>query len=83
MDLNKGAHGDYLYAAFTRDSHYGELRPIIALDVVLSDTRFPRVDPSWIVLNQYDLNRGAKGKYVYIAFKKPPSSKRTIAIGLP
>jgi hypothetical protein len=81
VDLNKGAQGKYIYAAFTREAHVGGLsrNPILGLDVIVADK--PREgdndeeqqpDHMWVTVMQ-DLNEGAKGKYVHLRCKFPRS----------
>ncbi|MFH8343709.1 hypothetical protein [Streptomyces sp. NPDC018045] len=62
-DLNAGAGGEYIYAAYTRNAEQGS--PINALDVALTDNRDYQPPKPWERYDR-DLNAGAGGKYVYL-----------------
>ena len=65
VDLNKGAHGEYIYLCFKRDSG----NPITGLAVILGQQTKP---PSGYKKIPVDLNQGAKGEYVYLCYKESP-----------
>ncbi|MFI2235158.1 hypothetical protein [Streptomyces chrestomyceticus] len=62
-DLNAGAGGEYIYAAYTRSSEQGS--PINSLDVALTDNRDYQPPKPWERYDK-DLNAGAGGKFVYL-----------------
>ncbi|GAA0961012.1 hypothetical protein GCM10009558_079690 [Virgisporangium aurantiacum] len=65
VDLNQGAGGKYIFAAYLRD----EGTPIRGLFVSVQSDAEPHVPPGFTVLN-VDLNQGAGGSYVYLCYTR-------------
>ncbi len=68
-DLNKGAGGDYIYLCSSTVPDLGP--PITAIQVAASDKSYnddPSVKPDGYTLVLDDLNKGAKGKYIYVSY---------------
>lgn len=69
-DLNEGARGDYIYLLTTKESGFD---PIRRVEVYVEGDNF---SPDWLTgkwagtSESADCNRGARGKYVYIKFKR-------------
>lgn len=62
VDLNKGAHGKYIYLCFKR----GSGSPITDLKVILGQ----KAPPLGYTKIPVDLNQGAGGEYIYLCYKK-------------
>jgi hypothetical protein len=72
FDLNKGAHGDFIYLCYHKAS-YDNFRPnkdcLTDIQIIFGkDTPAP---PGFIKLPQ-DLNKGAGGPFIYMCVKKEP-----------
>ncbi|GHC57503.1 hypothetical protein [Streptomyces cinnamoneus] len=72
VDLNKGAGGPYIHACVTRDPGRGE--PLTDLDVLLDTDGLAQPPAPWFRID-LDLNKGAKGKFVYLTYQSQGAAR--------
>lgn len=75
-DLNKGAGGDWIYAAQTTDPSQGQ--PVDQLQVEVTGNAHANPPAGWNYYNQ-DLNAGARGKYIFLEWHNQPYDSNTAA----
>ena len=83
-DLNSGARGEYEWLAYSKNPENGA--PITGIKVIASDeSNDPDSIPSGYIKVEGDLNRGARGKYIYLCYtrrsSKPPITAVDVIIG--
>ena len=66
-DLNTGASGNYIYLFTDKDTTLTKGMPIRSISILTSDNPNAACSENRIKLN-YNLNAGAKGKYVFICY---------------
>ncbi|MDF2544780.1 MAG: rane attack complex component/perforin/complement [Herbinix sp.] len=76
-DLNAGAGGQYIYLCYKEglDDLNNPDKPITNIDVIIANSlnEARNQTPANHTLIEYDLNTGARGKYIYICYSKEPT----------
>ena len=68
IDLNAGAGGEYIYLCYLRNSESEYIREFVSGSGKSAGSAFDDFDSSAVVLRQ-ELNKGAKGKYIYLGYR--------------
>lgn len=76
-DLNQGAGGDYIYLAYKLDSTITNASPdTVITNLTLLDGNGAATPAGYTKMN-LDLNQGAMGDYIYLAYKRGPARDST------
>ncbi len=80
-DLNRNAKGDYTYLCYSISEDIGP--PITAIQVASSDTQLDRfTKPPGFTLISHDLNKGSRGKYIYVSYATGTSAGPITAVSV-
>ena len=78
-DLNRNAGGEFVYLCYSTSKNLGS--PITAIQVAASDyQRDPSATPNDFTLISHDLNKGARGKYIYASYATGTSAGPITAV---
>ncbi len=85
-DLNAGAGGEYIYICYKDDlddQSYPN-NPITDIDVIIANSLNDAKNkcPANYTLIEYDLNKGAGGKYVYVCYSKQTNNEPVRSINI-